>query len=109
MLMATRAVLADLKIATTKLFLSGWSQGGFVTLAMLEKLESVGVPIQAAATASAPADVFVALNGFLNFPRKIDAPWVSTLFILSSFSFENYYQVPGLARSILTDATRFVA
>jgi dienelactone hydrolase len=104
MLLAARAVLADLGISTTKLFLAGWSQGGFVTLAMLEKLEGAGVAVRAAATASAPADVFAALNGFLNFPRKIDASWVPTLFILSSFSFENYYGVPGLARSVLTDA-----
>nr|WP_047573950.1 prolyl oligopeptidase family serine peptidase [Methylobacterium sp. ZNC0032] len=103
MLMAARAVLADLKIATPKLFLAGWSQGGFVTLAMLEKLESAKVPVAAAATASAPADIFVALNGFLNFPRKIDADWVPTLFILSAFSFENYYGVPGLARSVLAE------
>jgi pimeloyl-ACP methyl ester carboxylesterase len=103
MLLAAKAVLADLKISTTSLYLSGWSQGGFVTLAMLEKLESVGFPVKAAATASAPADVFVALNGVLNFPRKIDAAWVPTLFILSAFSFENYYGVPGLARSVLTD------
>lgn len=103
MLLAAKAVLDDLKISTTGLYLSGWSQGGFVTLAMLEKLESVGLPVKAAATASAPADVFVALNGFLNFPRKIDAAWVQTLFILSVFSFENYYGVPGLARSVLTD------
>lgn len=103
LLVASRAVLAHMKIESTKLFLSGWSQGGFVTLAMLEKLENVGMPVQLAATASAPADIFVALNGFLNFPRKIDADWVPTLFILSSFSFENYYGVPGLARSVLTD------
>ncbi len=103
MLMAARAVLDDLKIATPKLFLAGWSQGGFVTLAMLEKLESANVPVTAAATASAPADIFVALNGFLNFPRKIDADWVPTLFILSAFSFENYYGVPGLARSVLAE------
>src|SRR5690606_9971500 len=70
----------------------------------LEKLESADVPVQAAATASAPVDVFVALNGFLNFPREIDAPWVTTLFILSSFSFEHYYGVPGLARSVINDA-----
>jgi pimeloyl-ACP methyl ester carboxylesterase len=103
MLLAARAVLADLKIATPKLFLAGWSQGGFVTLAMLEKLESAKVPVAAVATASAPADIFVALNGFLNFPRKIDADWVPTLFILSAFSFENYYGVPGLARSVLAE------
>ncbi|MGX7742638.1 alpha/beta hydrolase family protein [Rhodopseudomonas parapalustris] len=104
MLLASRAVLAQMKLADSKLFLAGWSQGGFVTMAMLEKLEASGVPVQAAATASAPVDVFVALNGFLSFPRKNDASWVTTLFILSSFSFENYYGVPGLARSLINDA-----
>ena len=103
MLTASRAVLADLGVTTGELFLAGWSQGGFVTLPMLEKLEAAGVPVRAAATASAPADVSVALNGFLSFPRTNDATWVPTLFILSSFSFENYYGVPGLARSLLTE------
>jgi pimeloyl-ACP methyl ester carboxylesterase len=104
MLIASRAVLDHLKIATPKLFLAGWSQGGFVTMAMLEKLEQSGVKVDAAATASAPVDVFVALNGFLNFPRKNDASWVNSLFILSAFSFENYYGMPGLARSLIADA-----
>lgn len=104
MLMASRAVLDHLKLTTTKLFLGGWSQGGFVTMAMLEKLEQSGVKVDAAATASAPVDVSVALNGFLNFPRKNDASWVTSLFILSAFSFENYYGIPGLARSLITDA-----
>jgi pimeloyl-ACP methyl ester carboxylesterase len=103
MLLASRAVLADLKLTDSKLFLSGWSQGGFVTLAMLEKLEAVGMPVKAATTASAPADAFVAFNGFLSFPRKIDASWIPTIFILTAFSFENYYGEPGLARSLLTD------
>lgn len=104
MLMASRAVLDHLKLTTPKLFLAGWSQGGFVTMAMLEKLEQSGVKVDAAVTASAPVDVFVALNGFLNFPRKNDASWVNSLFILSAFSFENYYGVPGLARSLIADA-----
>ncbi|PSO25124.1 S9 family peptidase [Bradyrhizobium sp. MOS002] len=104
MLIASRAVLDHLKIATPKLFLAGWSQGGFVTMAMLEKLEQSGVKVDAAATASAPVDVFVALNGFLNFPRKNDASWLNSLFILSAFSFENYYGMPGLARSLIADA-----
>ncbi len=103
MLAASRAVLDHLKLTTTKLLLAGWSQGGFVTMAMLEKLEYDGVPVTAAATASAPLDVGIALNGFLSFPRKNDAAWVTSLFILSSFSFENYYGVPGLARSLIND------
>jgi pimeloyl-ACP methyl ester carboxylesterase len=103
MLQASRAVLEQMKLTSPKLFIAGWSQGGFVTMALLEKLERDGVPVVAAATASAPVDVFVALNGFLNFPRKNDASWVTTLFILSSFSFENYYGIPGLARSLIND------
>ncbi len=100
MLDAAKSVLADRKVQTTDLYLAGWSQGGFVTMAFLEKLENSGIPVKAAVTASAPADVFAALNGFLNFPRKNDAVWVNSLFILSSFAFENYYSVPGLAQSL---------
>ncbi len=100
MLEAAKSVLAERKVQTTDLYLAGWSQGGFVTMAFLEKLESYGISVKAAVTASAPADVFAALNGFLNFPRKNDAVWVNSLFILSSFAFENYYDVPGLARSL---------
>ncbi|WP_254925967.1 serine aminopeptidase domain-containing protein [Bordetella genomosp. 11] len=104
MLVAAKAVLADLKRSSGKLFLAGWSQGGFVTMVFLEKLEAAGVKVQGAATASAPVDVFVALNGFLNFPRPNDASWVTSLFILSAFSFENYYGEPGLARSLINPA-----
>jgi pimeloyl-ACP methyl ester carboxylesterase len=104
MLIASRAVLTQMKLSSPELFLAGWSQGGFVTMAFLEKLEDAGVPVAAAATASAPVDVFVALSGFLDFPRKNDADWLPTLFILSAFSFENYYGVPGLAHSVLNDA-----
>ena len=109
MLLAARAVLAHLKLSSSKLFVSGWSQGGFVAMAFLEKLEAAGVKVDATATASAPVDVSVALNGFLSFPRKNDADWVNSLFILSSFSFENYYGVPGLARSVIADAYYDVA
>jgi len=104
MLVAAQAVLADLRQKTDTLFLAGWSQGGFVTMALLEKLERQGIAVHATATASAPVDVFMALNGFLNFPRKNDANWVNSLFILSAFSFENYYGVPGLARSVINPA-----
>jgi len=103
MLMAARAVLAHMKITSPRLFIGGWSQGGFVTMAFLEKLERAGIPVTAAATASAPVDVYATLSGFLDFPRKNDADWVTTLFILSSFSYENYYGVPGLAHSLLKD------
>lgn len=104
MLGAGRAALAGMNIADSRLFLAGWSQGGFVTLAMAEDLERSGIPYDAAATASAPVDLFAVLNGFLSFPRPNDASWTPTLFMLTAFSYEHYYGLPGLARSLLTDA-----
>lgn len=103
MLMASRAVIASMKLSSDKLFLSGWSQGGFVTMAMLEKLEAAGIKVDGAATASAPLDVYALMEGFLDYPRKFDATWLNSIVILSSFAYENYYGVPGLARSVLTD------
>ena len=103
MLVASKAVLSHMQINTRNLFLAGWSQGGFVTMAFLEKLEKANIPVQGAVTASAPTDIFMTLSGFLNFPRANDADWVPTLFILSSFSFEHYYGIPGLARSIISE------
>jgi pimeloyl-ACP methyl ester carboxylesterase len=104
MIRAAGDVLDAMDIATDKLVLGGWSQGGFVTMACLEKLENAGVPVAAAATASAPLDVFALMNGFLNFPRPNDAAWLNSIVILSAFAYENYYGVPGLARSVLNDA-----
>ncbi|MDR3467628.1 MAG: alpha/beta hydrolase [Xanthobacteraceae bacterium] len=104
LLMASRAVVANMKLSSDKLFLAGWSQGGFVTMAFLEKLEAAGVKVDGAATASAPVDVYALMQGFLVYPRKIDAAWLNSIMILSSFAYENYYGVPGLARSLLTDA-----
>lgn len=103
MLVASQAVLQHLQRRSAKLFLSGWSQGGFVTMAMLEKLENVGVKVQAASTASAPADIFQTLSGVMQFPRPSDAGWMTTTVILSAFAFEHYYGVPGLARSVMND------
>lgn len=104
LLVAARGVLSSMGIVDQKLFLAGWSQGGFVTMALLEKLESAGVKVQGATTASAPLDVYATMEGFLTFPRKFEAQWLNSLMILSAFSFENYYGVPGLARSVLADA-----
>lgn len=103
MLMASRDVMNALGVGQKKLFIAGWSQGGFVTMALLEKLERSGVKVSAAATASAPLDVFALMEGILNYPRAFDASWLNSIVILSVFSFEKYYGVPGLARSVIAD------
>ena len=101
MLSAAQLIIEELGFEGDELFLAGWSQGGFVTTALLERLEEVGVAVEAAATASAPIDLAVAMSGMLYFPRDIDASWIGTTFILSAFSFENYYNIPGLAASVI--------
>jgi pimeloyl-ACP methyl ester carboxylesterase len=108
-LRAAEAVLAQLGVSATRRFLGGWSQGGFVTMALLEKLEASGMAVDGTATASCPMDGFAAFSGFIDFPRSIDATWVPTLFILTAFSFENYYGMPGLARAMFADSQYDIA
>lgn len=102
MLEASKIILAKEGVNTTDFFITGWSQGAVITMAFLEKLESVGIKVKGAGTASAQCDGYIMTNGFLNFPRKIDAPWVTTMFILTAFSFEEYYQIPGLTQGLFT-------
>jgi dienelactone hydrolase len=102
LLRAGRAVLAREGVTPTDLFLAGWSQGGLTTLAFLEAAEREGVPVAAVGTASAPCDGLALLGGYLLAPRDLDAKWCASLFILTAFSFESYYAIPGLAAGVLT-------
>ncbi len=99
MYFAALAALDEQNIQVTDFFIAGWSQGGFVTMAFLEKLESLGIAVKAASTASAPTEALAMFNALLLFPRPTDVSWTSVVFILSAFSFEEYYRVPGLAQA----------
>ncbi len=99
---ASKVILAKEGITPTDFFITGWSQGGVITMSLLEKMEASDVKLKAVGTACAQCDGYIMTNGFLNFPRKIDAPWVTTMFILTVFSFEEYYQIPGLAQGFFT-------
>ena len=94
----TKLILPKIGISPTSFFLTGWSQGGVVTMTFLERLERSNTKVTAAATVAAQCDGYVMLNGFMSFPRKIDGSWVSAMFMLTVFSFEEYYQIPGLAQ-----------
>jgi len=100
MIRAGQAVLADRSIQSRDLYLAGWSEGGFVTMGLLERLEDDGMAVKAAATASAPVDLFLAMSGYLFFPRPNDASWLNSIFVLSAFAYEYYYNAPGLAESL---------
>jgi pimeloyl-ACP methyl ester carboxylesterase len=90
-----------------QLHLSGWSQGGLVTMQFLEKLQSLGVEVGKVGTAAAPSATFAAATRILFNPRVgsdtgvPDAQWLNFLFVLTPFSYENYYKKPGFARSVI--------
>ena len=61
--------LADKHIQPTSFYLGGWSQGGLVTTGFLQKLETDGIKVDAAFTASSPNDPYAAIIG-----RALAAP-----------------------------------
>jgi hypothetical protein len=82
-------------------FVSGWSQGGWATLVFLEKLESLGIAVTAAAVASAPTDLFAIINRWLHNRQPVDAAYLPGLICMQSHAYETYYGLPGLANSII--------
>jgi pimeloyl-ACP methyl ester carboxylesterase len=99
MMLAAEAVVTDLKLHRGPLFLSGWSQGGWATMVFLNKLESLGIPVRAAAVASAPTDMFAIMNRWLHAPEDHDAVYLPGLAVLQLNAYENYYGLPGLTES----------
>ncbi len=104
MLIAARAVLADLKQPTQGLFLSGWSQGSWTTKVFLERLEELGEPVKAAATASTPNDLYLLLTRWINKPSDHDAAWIVGCVALFIHSYEHYYALPGLSHTAIRDS-----
>lgn len=96
MLFAAKNVLNANKIKQGPLFVHGWSQGGWTNMTFLRKLESLNIPVVAAATASAPVDGAVIVNRWMNNYQPIDAVWLpacATNFIFA----KDQYNFPGLA------------
>lgn len=108
-LKAAQAVSANLGLHWGPLFLSGWSQGGWATMAFLNRLEEVGIPVKAAATASAPNDLFAIINGWLHAPTDHAASFLPALLALQINAYSEYYRLPGLDESALRPEYRQTA
>lgn len=104
MLRASRDVCAALDVRQGPLFVSGWSQGAWSTMTFLNKLESVGVPVTAAATASTPNDLFAIVNRWIHAPRDFDASYLPGIMALQLNAYSEYYDLPGLASSAIKPA-----
>lgn len=97
MLLTARDMMDQMRITPTHLFLSGWSQGGWATTEFLHRLEETGIQPTAAAAASPPVDIFLAMNRWLNNPQPIDAVYIPGCAVLQILAQEHYYQKSGLA------------
>lgn len=96
MLTASKQVLTERKIGTGKLFLTGWSQGGWATMAFLNKLESLGIDVAAASTASAFNDLLASVQRWVLGHSDSDAEYIAACYTLHLFSYQNYHDIKGL-------------
>ncbi len=78
------------------LFVTGWSQGGWATMVFLNKLESVGIPVTAAAPICAPMDLFAIINHWIHSPSETDSVFIPELIALQLHAYECYYKLKGL-------------
>lgn len=97
MLTASKQVLADMGYRIRRLFLTGWSQGGWSTLVFLQALQKLGVKVTAAAIASAPTDPAAAVVRWTNNPHPTDANYVPGVLAIHFHAHEHYHGRTGLA------------
>lgn len=98
---ASGKVLAALGQKTPQTFLYGWSQGGWSTMQFLRRLETLEVPVTAAATVSAPVDPAAAFRRPLANPRPQDAAWVKGCINNMIWAYEEYGRMPGFAAAAI--------
>jgi pimeloyl-ACP methyl ester carboxylesterase len=96
MLIASKQVLSELSVKTGKMFLTGWSQGGWSTMTYLHKLESLGIEVEAASTASAFNDLFASIQRWVLGYEKTDAEYIPACYTLHLFACEYYHDLKGL-------------
>ena len=99
--LASQAVLGSLGRKTPHFFVWGWSQGGWSTMQFLRRLEMLDIPVTAAATVSAPADLTAAFRRPITNPRPEDAAWIKGCISNMLWAHEEYDRLPGLAASAI--------
>lgn len=84
-----------------KVFLLGWSQGGYNTMLHFRMLEGANIAVTAAATASGPASPFQLITRGLYAPRPFDAPWGPPSLTNVIFAYETYLGLTGLSKEFI--------
>lgn len=98
---AARRLSQELGLKWRGLYVSGWSQGGWATLAFLNRLEEIGIKVESAGIASGPSDMYATLNGWIHAPRELDASYLPAALCLQIHAVEAYYGLPGLAAAAI--------
>ena len=110
MLWASKNIADDLKIKISQFFVSGWSQGGWVSMQFLNKLNLLGIDVTAAAIASAPVDVYLTVNRWINNYQPGDAIYLPGVIAIQLQAQEFYLRQAGLLESAVqpkyVDASR---
>ncbi|MGG5809766.1 alpha/beta hydrolase family protein [Falsiroseomonas sp. CW058] len=101
MLLAARDFLSSRGIEATRLFLSGWSQGGWVTMQHLRQLEAAGLGPRAAAVASAPVDIYLTMNRWMSNPQPVDAVYLPGVVAIQLLAQASYHRQDGLAEAAI--------
>ena len=101
MFIAARDFLRAQKITPTHFFVSGWSQGGWVSMQYLFKLQSLGVKVSAAAVASAPVDIYLTMNRWNANPQSVDAVYLPGVIAIQLQAQEYYHREQGLAAAAI--------
>ena len=109
LLEASRSVLADLGVKPGQLFVNGWSQGAANTQWSLQKLESLQIPVAAAAAESPFNNPLATTLGWLELqmkdPRDLldPGPWVPLCLAMLLSSYESWRGLNGLFDAIIKD------
>lgn len=108
--MASLAFLEQKDLQPGKLFLLGWSQGGYNTMLHFRQLEGAKIPVTATATASGPASPYQLIMRGLYARRPFDAPWEPPALTNVVFAYETYLGLTGVAKELIqpsmVDTTR---
>ncbi len=99
MLWSAKDILDSMGIKISHFFMSGWSQGGWVTMQFLKKLNIVGIDVTAVAAASAPVDIYLTMNRWLNNYQPVDAVYLPGVLALQLQAQEFYTGQVGLLES----------
>lgn len=98
---ASLALLKQKQINPGKLFLLGWSQGGYNTLLHFRMLEKNNISVTAVATASGPGDPMRMVTRGLYAPRPFDALFEAPALSNAVFAYEKYYGMKDISKSLI--------